>query len=83
MNWGETPSGVMSNFGTGSSTEACNGGGEKEKKCSCDSNAGTNTESCYKKVCGNNNFVTKAFWCMSVAAMPIKNSLTFYYCNTN
>lgn len=31
MNWGETPSGVVSNFGTGSSTEACSGE-EKEKK---------------------------------------------------
>lgn len=32
MNWGETPSGVMSNFGTGSSTEACNGGKKRRKK---------------------------------------------------
>lgn len=30
MNWGETPSGVMSNFGTGSSSEACNGGKKKK-----------------------------------------------------
>lgn len=45
MNWGETPSGVVSNFGTGSSTEACSGEeGRGKKKSSCDSTAGTNTE---------------------------------------
>lgn len=32
MNWGETPSGVVSNFGTGSSTEACSGEEGKKKR---------------------------------------------------
>lgn len=57
MNWGETPSGVVSNFGTGSSTEACSGEERKKKrekkKSSSDSAAGTNTESCNKKLCGH------------------------------
>lgn len=32
VNWGETPSGVVSNFGTGSSTEACSGREDEGKK---------------------------------------------------
>lgn len=55
MNWGETPSGVVSNFGTGSSTEACSGE-EGKKKALVIRLLEQTLKSCNKKVCGHSGF---------------------------